>query len=66
MALIIVIMYAALGLNGFLTFIFGILTLIIIQAIIVARYMANEYKRVQEREITEDFDEHEKFNPMDE
>ena len=48
-ALIIVVMYAALGLVGFLIFLFGFLTLFLIQAVIAFKYFMNEQKRVKER-----------------
>ena len=65
LALVIAVMYAALGLVGFLIFLFGILTLVLIQAAILIRYIANENKRVQEREVDKDFDIHEDVNPLD-
>ena len=43
---IVAIMYAALGLVGFLIFLTGILTLVVVQVIIVVRYIINENKRV--------------------
>ena len=45
------IMYAALGLVGFLIFLAGILALAIVQVIIIVRYIVNENKRVKERQI---------------
>ena len=65
LALVVAVMCAALGLVGFLIFLFGILTLILIQAAILVRYIANENKRVQEREIEQDYDLHADINPLD-
>ena len=43
---VIAIMYAALGLVGFLLFLFGIIVLATLQIIIVIRYIINEKRRV--------------------
>ena len=62
--LTVVVMYAAIGLQGLLIFLFGIIFLILLQAGLVFRYIVNENKRAKDRrealekekdELLEDF-----------
>ena len=66
LALIIAVMYAALGLVGFLIFLSGIIFLGALQGMIIMRYIENEKTRVKEREINAEVEREEEDNQCQE
>ena len=66
LALIIVVMFAALGLVGFLIFLFGISFIVILQIALVVRYISNEHRRAAEREMEEEIELEEMANQVTE